>query len=322
MKKAFATSTLLLAALQSQAQFVNSSLEQYNYQVGDGSIEVRSYDGFDEFEDVATLPGFSQYDFRVDGGAWETINYDVFYDAYKRGTEYPSLAAMLADRPENGTYEHRITWDNATTSTISLTGGTSVYADAIPNDPIFTMGGVTGGAWSRQGGEHNTGVFTFNPTQFADGQSFTVTLNTYVGDETGAGQASSVFVADITSSFNPIDDFALVNVPDWGLNDDLSAPIVLTFTKGAGPANAGDSDPLTFMFNDASRFELEGEHVNLLSLEDVNGVAGLADGTVQKGFVYQTVTNFIIEADTAHVPEPGSLALIGVGAMALLRRRR
>lgn len=322
MKMKLLTFGLLLVGMQAQGQFVNSSLEQYSYQVGDGTLEVRSYDGYDEFEDVDTLTGFSQYDFRVGGGSWETIGFDPEQDAYKRGIFYPTLAAMLAPRPEDGTYEHRITWNDTTTSTVTLAADRPDYAVAIPNDPVFTIGGITGGAWSRNGGEHDAGVFTFDPGQFADGESFTVTMNAYAGPTNGAGQASAVFIADIVSGFNSIDEFAAINVPQWGETDDVSVPIVLTFTKGAGPINAGDADPLTYFFNDTSRFELEGEHVNLHSLEDASAELGLPDDTVAKGFVYQTVTNFIIVADPSHVPEPSSLALVGLGTLMAFRRRR
>ena len=44
MRKWVTTAGLLFAATQSHAQFVNSSLEQYNYQIGDATLELRSYD--------------------------------------------------------------------------------------------------------------------------------------------------------------------------------------------------------------------------------------------------------------------------------------
>ena len=323
MKKITMMSGLLLfAGLQANAQFANSSLERYNYQIGDGTLEVRSYDGFDEFEDVASLAGFKQYDFRVNSGAWETITLNS-EGIHKRGIQYATLGDMLAARPNDGTYEHRVTWNDDSTSTITLAGPRDSFASEIPNDPVFTIGGITGGAWSRNTFGEPTGVLTFNPTQFADGQSFTVTMNAYSGPTDGAGQASSVFVADISSGFTSLDDFALVNVPKFSENDDVTQQIALTFTKGAGPIDAGDSDPLTYMFDNTSRFELEGEHVNLYTLDDAGTELGLGNpDDAVKGFIYQTVTNVIIVADPSHVPEPGSLALLGLGALTVLRRRR
>ena len=308
---------LLLVTAPAQAQFVTSSLEQYSYQIGDASLEVRSYDGFDEFEDVALLPDFDQYDFRVDGGPWESIPFSTEFDAYKRGLFYPSLAAMLAARPESGTYEHRITRTDLSTSIVTLAGPRPTYASQIPNDPLFTISGVVGGTWSRNGGAVNTGVFTFDPDQFADGESFTVTMNAYAGPTTGAGQASAVFVADVSDTFTPLDEASLINVPAFGETDDVSVPITLTFTKGAGPLDAGDADPLTFRFTDGNFFELEGEHVNLLSLDDASAELGLAPDTAVKGFVYQTVTSMIIATNSNHVSGP-SVPVLGVlGAPAL-----
>ena len=320
MSKWLLSAALILVTAPAEAQFVNSSLEQYSYQIGDATLEIRSYDGFDEFEDVTTLAGFDQYDFRVDGGPWETIGYDAEFDAYKRGIQYPSLAAMLAARPESGTYEHRITWTDTSTSTVTLSGPRPAYASEIPNDPMFAIAGVTGGTWSRNGGAENTGVFTFDPDQFADGESFTVTMNAYAGPTTGPGQASSVFVADVSDTFNTLDEFARVNVPAFGETDDVSTPITLTFTKGAGPLNAGDGDPLTFMFSDGNFFELEGEHVNLFSLDDASAELGLAPDSASKGFIFQTVTSMIIATDSNHMPSPGVPALGPLGALALAAR--
>lgn len=318
MRKWAVATALFFAATQAQAQFVSSSLEQFSYQIGDATLEVRSYDGFEEWEGVDTLPGFAQYDFRVDGGAWETIPYDAEFDAYKRGIQYPSLAAMLAARPESGTYDHRITRTDTTTSIVSISGTRPAYASGIPNDPLFTVAGVTGGTWSRNGGTLNTGVFTFDPDQFLDGESFTVTMNGYAGPTSGAGQASALFVADVSTSFTPLDEFARINVPAFGETDDVTVPITLTFTKGTGPLNAGDADPLTFMFSDGNFFEFEGEHVNLYSLEDASAELGLAPDSVSKEFIYQTVTSMIIATDSNHGSGPAVPGLGALGALALV----
>ena len=318
MSKWILSALLLLAALPAQGQFVNSSLEQYSYQVGDATLEVRSYDGFDEFEDVVSLSGFDRYEFRVDGGPWETIGYDASFDAFKRGIQYPSLAAMLSARPESGTYEHRITRSDMSMSTVTLSGPRPAYASEIPNDPVFTINGVSGGSWSRNGGTENTGVFTFDPGQFADGESFTVTMSVYGGPTGGPGQASSVLVADVSDSFTTLDEFALINVPEFGETDDVSTPITLTFTKGAGPLDAGDGDPLTFMFTDGNFFELEGEHVNFFSLDDASAELGLGTDSVAKGFIYQTVTSMIIETNSNHVGAPSVPAFGALGALILV----
>jgi hypothetical protein len=91
----------------------------------------------------------------------------------------------------------------------------------------------------------------------------------------------------------------------------------LTFTKGAGPLNAGDSDPLTFMFTDGNFFELEGEHVNFFSLDDSSAELGLAPDSAAKGFIYQTVTSMLIETDSNHTAGPSVPVFGALGALAL-----
>ena len=64
---------------------------------------------------------------------------------------------MLAARPGSGTYEHRITWLDTSTSIVTLSGPRLAYASEIPNDPLFTNYGVIGGTCSRNGGAEDTG---------------------------------------------------------------------------------------------------------------------------------------------------------------------
>jgi hypothetical protein len=275
--------------------FVASSLEQYNYQVGDNQITLKSYDGFDDVDGFDNITGLS---LSINGGTAENIPYDSFYEAFKRGRNYDTLAEMLAERPINGTYTHNLT--GTPSGSVTITAPNVPYADGIPVNPVFTITGVSG-KWGRD--PNGVGRFFFDPATVT---SFTVSMNAYNASTQGGHYVYAVYVADITSGFNYLAEYSSDLVVD-GETPPVPANLTLTFTKGL-PLDGGDSDPSTFGFTDGTRFEIEGEHVNIFGLQD----AGLGEGSM-KAFPYQTVTAFNIEADanpTASMPTATSIAII------------
>ena len=276
--------------------FVTSSLEQYNYQVGPNQLVVNTYDAFDEisedFTDVDSLA------VSVNGGTADNIPFDPFYGTFKRAKNYDTLPEMLAERPINGTYVHTLT--GTPSGAVTINAPNVPYLDGVPNHPVFTIAGVTG-TWGR--GANGVGRFFFDPDSVT---SFTVTMNAYNATTQGGHYVYAIYVADITAGFNYIEEYSSDLVVN-GETPPVPANLTLTFTKGL-PLDAGDSDPTTFGFNDGTRFEIEGEHVNIFGLSD----AGLGTDVGLKAFPYQTVTAFNIEADAnpeASMPVATSIAV-------------
>lgn len=286
------------------AQAIFSSIEQYNFQTDATTTSVRDYEGFDDLSD---LPGVTGYTFSVNGGTSEEILPNPeFGGLYKRRLSYATLPEMLAARPVDGTYQHTLSGDPATT--VSITAPGISYADAIPIDPLFTITGATG-SWSID--EDGFGVFNFDPT---DVTSFTLTMNLFATSTLGDAFVSGLSIAEITDALYPIDDIS----SDIQLNGAAPLQLSVTFTKGLS-VEGGDTDPSTFGFDEGSVFEIEGEFVNVF-FEEGYGL----DDELLAGFVYQNVTAMKIEAFAA-VPEPASagalISLISLGYVALRRRR-
>ena len=259
--------------------FIVSSLEQYNYQVGDATVNLRSYDGFDEIDGFEDVTGLS---LSINGQSPENIPFDTFYDAFKRGINYDTLNSMLAERPINATYTHNLTGSPSGSVTITAPG--IPYANARPVNPIFTVSGVTG-TWVI--GPEGEGRFYFDPTTT---NSFTVTMNAYAATTQGSHYAYAAFVSDITNGFESIDAYSS-DIVEAGEASPVPNQLTFTFTKGLG-LDAGDAAPSTYGFGAGTRFEIEGEHVNIFGLSD----AGLGEGIAFKAFVYQTVTAFQLVA--------------------------
>ncbi len=285
MKKAailFTAHALFLATMipLSGQGLVVSSLEQYNFQIADNQITLRSYDGFDEIDGFENVTGLA---LSINGGAPENIPFDSFYGAFKRADNYETLQEMLAERPTDATYTHHLTGNPS--GSVSITAPDVSYANGIPVNPVFTITGASG-IWGR--GPDGIGRFYFDPDST---NSFIVSMNAYSVNTQGAHYASAVFVADISSGFNKIDEYSS-DLIIAGETAPVPANLTLTFTKGL-PLDAGDDDPTTFGFSAGSQFELEGEHVNIFGLSD----AGLGPNIGLKAFVYQTVTAFQIVAN-------------------------
>lgn len=272
--------------------FVVSSLEQYNYQVGNNQLALRSYDGFDDIDGFDNVTGLS---LSINGETAENIPYDSFYDAFKRGINYDTLDEMLADRPIDGTYTHNLT--GTPSGSVTIIAPNVPYATGIPVNPVFTITGASG-TWGRS--PDGIGRFYFDPESTA---SFTVSMNAYAATTQGEHYVYAVFVADITSGFDSIGEYSS-DLVVAGETPPVPTNLVITFTKGLD-LDAGDEDPTTFGFSAGTRFELEGEHVNIFDLSD----AGLGPDVGLKAFVYQTVTAFEIVAEA----DPLSLLPVATG---------
>lgn len=263
--------------------FVTSSLEKYSLQVNESTLALRTYDGFDEIDGFDSVTGLS---LSINGQPSENIPYDPFFEAFKRGVFYDTLDEMLAERPIDGDYTHTLT--GTPSGSVTITAPNFPYADAIPVDPFFSFSGVSG-TWAV--GENGTGRLYFDP---ATTNTITITMNSYSATTQGGHHAYAVFVNEITNGFEFIDEYSSDLVVD-GETPPVPANLAITFTKGLG-ADGDDDDPTTFGFKAGSRFELEGEHVNIFGLSD----AGLGPDVGLKAFVFQTVTAFELIAD----PDP------------------
>lgn len=272
--------------------FVVSSLEQYNYQVDDNQLILRSYDGFDESDGFENLTGLS---LSINGGTAENIPYDPFFEAFKRGINYETLDEMLADRPIDGIYTHNLT--GTPSGSVTITAPNVPYANGVPANPVFTITGASG-TWGRN--PDGSGRFYFDPESTT---SFTVSMNAYAATTQGGHYVYAVSVADITSGFNRIEEYSS-DLVVAGETPPVPTNLVITFTKGLD-LDAGDEDPTTFGFSAGTSFELEGEHVNIFDLSD----AGLGLDVGLKAFVYQSVTAFALVAEA----DPLSLLPVATG---------
>lgn len=292
-----------VSPMQAIAGNISSSLEQYNYQVGNSTLTVRSYDAFDQLDDLLGVTGLTV---QVDDRPLESVPFDLFYNAYKRRQSWNLVSEMVAARPENATIVH--TLQGSPAGVVSITAPGISYQDAVPDSPLFEIDGVSG-YWTEN--SEGGGRFNFNASA-AD--SFTIHLNPYAAGAAGSHFFYGASVADISG-----EDFVRVD----GLHSGLlltGAPapsFSLTFTRGL-PLDGGDSDPTTYGFDTGSVFELEGEFGNIFGLTD----AGLGDGSL-KAFVFQNNTSLILQA----VPVSSSVVLLAsallgmVGARKLKRRQ-
>ncbi|MBX9964089.1 MAG: hypothetical protein K2Y35_13600 [Burkholderiales bacterium] len=282
--------TLGIVPMAASAGFVASSLEQYNYQTGNSALTVRSYDAFDELDD---LPGVTGLTVQVNSGPVENIAFDLFYNAYKRRQSWDSVEQMVAARPVDATIVHTLTGSPA--GTVSITAPGVAYAAAVPVSPVFEIVGLDG-YWTS--GTHGEGIFNFDA---ATAGSFTIRLNPYAAATAGPNFFYSASVADIRGPYSRIDEQHSGVLPAGAPTPSLA----LTFTRGL-PLDGGDADPTTYGFGADSFVLLEGEFGNIFGL----ATTGLGDGS-QKAFVYQNNTSLILQA----VPEPSIYACVGIGML-------
>ena len=288
-----------------------SSVERYDYQTGDNSQILRSYDGFDNVDsaeisehsfDGESANGESEYyGVKINGGTVDQIAYNPTYSAYKRAHNYDTSAEMLAVRPTNATYTHVLhlkdETDGAPPNTfydveIGITAPGVAFASALPAQPAFSFGGVDGN-WST--GNDGIGVFTFDPTVT---ESFTVTMTKFTVSHLGTHYVFSTVVNRIDQGFEALGQ-ASSGIKSGTEGDPLIEleEITLTFTRGLA-LDAGDDDDTTYGFQDGSAFELEGEFVNAWLEQDAAAAAALGMDEVSKGFVFETVTAIELRADT------------------------
>lgn len=284
-----------ISPMSANAGYVVSSLEQYNYQTGSSASIVRSYDAFDELDDI---PGVTGLTVQVNTGPVEHIAFDPFYNAYKRRQSWDSVAEMISARPEDAMIVH--TLQGSPAGSVSILAPGIPYVDAVPVNPLFEIIGVNG-YWTYDA----RGVGTFN-FQVGAVDSFTIRLNTYAAGTAGSQFFYSASVADVRNTYTRIDEqhsgVLLAGAP--------ASPLSMTFTRGL-PLDGGDADPTTYGFDTDSFLELEGEFGNIFGLAD----AGLGDGT-QKAFVYQNNTSLLLHATV--VPVPAAAWLFGSGLLGFI----
>lgn len=304
---------LLLPSLSLAEGFVVSSSERFNLQVGDAELQLRSYDAFDEIDDVN---GVQSYSVNVGGEGFENIDPNPRFDyAFKRKQSFDTQAEMEAVRPQGGTYVHRLDFGNDNVTDITIVAPDITYDSAIPINPLFTISGVSGdwapNPYSPDGGY----AFYFDPVGVT---SFTVTMNAYALLAGIDGIQGDHFVTALFISYwgEETGEFEI----NEGLQDSgtPTGEIVMTFTQGA-PANGGaGSGDLEFGFSAGDSFEFEGEFVNIFDLTESTEL-----DDVFYAYVYQTVTTMNFFASP--VPEPATYALFfGLGALGLTvtKRRR
>lgn len=305
---------ILISSLSFAEGFVASSSERFNLQVGESEVQLRSYDAFDELDDLA---GVQSYSVSVNGGSFENIEPNPdFGGAYKRKQSFSTLNELEAVRPQGGTYVHRIEIDNNFTD-VTIQAPNVDYLSAIPINPIFTFSGVTGvwapNPYSPDGGS----AFYFDPTGVT---SFTVTMNAYALLAGDSGVAGEHFVSELLmrlDSGDPDSDFEAVGL-GFHEQGDPTSELTLTFTQGVPPDGGEGSGDLEFGFSAGDSYEFEGEFVNIFGLAESDAL-----DDVYHAFIFQTVTNMTFVA--SEVPEPSAYALlVGLSAigLALFRRHR
>lgn len=307
----------LSLALPANAASVFSSLEQYNYQVGDATLALRSYDGFDDYSgpvDSNGVSGVSGLTLSINGGPIETILYDPEREAFKRRKSWTSLEDMIAARPVDGAYTH--TLSGAPSGPVTITAPGHAYADAIPANPLFTISGVNG-TWSL--GEGGAGIFTFDPRGVP---SFTITMNAYSdslrpGFQQGDHYAYGMYVWGEVPDEDGL-PFIDSNYSSGLLASNVAEKVLsITFYNGL-PLDAGDGDPSTFGFSPGSSFEIEGELVNIFNFH-----TALVEGMpIENAFIYMTVTSLTLQAAPIPEPETYALLLAGLGLVGFAARRR
>lgn len=306
------TNAVVFASL-THAATTTSSLEQYNYQTGDSTLTVRSYDAFDEYHgpiDINGVSGVNGLSVAINGGTATTIAYNPQYETFKQSQSWNNVDDMIAARPVDATYTHTLSGMPAGAVTITAPG--HAYADAIPVNPLFTISGVNG-TWSIN--SEGTGVFTFDPSSVT---SFTMSMNRYsesnrLGFQQGGHYAYGLVVADLSSGYTPLGGLSSGLIAESTLDEQFT----VTFTQGL-TLDAGDNDDSTYGFTPGSFFEIEGEFVNIFNF----AATTLGDTTVEHGFIYQTVTSVLIQAAPIPEPETYAMMLAGLGLVGWSVRRR
>lgn len=88
---------------------IASSLEQYNYQTGDSTLTLRSYDAFDEYHgpiDINGVSGVNGLSVAINGGTATTIAYNPQYETFKQRQSWNNVNDMIVARPVDATYTH------------------------------------------------------------------------------------------------------------------------------------------------------------------------------------------------------------------------
>jgi hypothetical protein len=202
-------------------------------------------------------------------------------------------------------------------------GGVYSINDGTPEDSIGLNQTVANIYWSTSftvtaGNEtinSISGMFGFNTGTFAtNGTPLTVTLSRDANHD-GIADASGV-VSNLVSTITGANTntFQVYDIPDFTFA--VGDGFVASFMLLAGPTN---SFPATM----DSTAPVAGR--NWIAFDtlpiDPNNLAAVPAGN--KGFIesFGLASNWMINVNASPVPEPASMAVLGMGALALIRRR-
>lgn len=179
----------------------------------------------------------------------------------------------------------------------------------------------------------------------------TVTVSGLTIDAVGTGDDSASFSFSVDSGGGTIDDSS--GTSGWGVNGNgagrisaASESLILGFVSGSTTLGAGATEIGTFSFKGFnqvtfSSFDVDGGEDDIATIQFGSGPVtnltsssnsfGADAGDVTIGYLSGDATNdgfkldtfrARVEVDSAAVPEPSSVALLGLGGLALILRRR
>ena len=205
--------------------------------------------------------------------------------------------------------------DGSTTSGLPETPGSStlrfidVYGTLGELQTAYPAGGY-GIAVDAGDLAGTTGTYTLPEAVYADAQPF-LTGDSYTRLQ-GVGAGSAVSLTFTSATNLPSSGYSFVAIID----DASGAEVFLSYVNGSEVAGfTGVTVPANTLMA-ARNYHFELGFVN--SAQTTASFASPDDTTLYENFYKVTRGNF----STSAVPEPASLAALGLGAAALLRRRR
>ncbi|MEO1236323.1 MAG: PEP-CTERM sorting domain-containing protein [Planctomycetota bacterium] len=205
-------------------------------------------------------------------------------------------------------------------STLALAACSTLFAGGASASPITVMFGdsTTSGLFTTGGG---SGVIdnTVNPSVTVDGVTLTLDTgsptSTFESTSTGTGITSPGNASDlqVDDGENFTLSFDASGTLDEVVGFQFPGSSEVTFTNTA----TSESETVTFTEDDNSGQTINTEALNLsFSAGDVITVTNVVTqfGPLSQGYRFQSFT--------VTVPEPGSVALLGLGSALMLMRRR